>query len=238
MKRTLLARGTTIVAVAMIALAAYAAVEDFNLKRKPKVGDADAFKITAVFETDQGTVNLSQKRAEKVTEVKADGGFLIESITSETKISFGGQELPDQPEVKATVEMGPDGLAKTFTSDMPADASTYRIANLHGFKAPDGAVKIGDEIKYEIAADSKKGTPLVKSAYKVVGTEKIKDWDTIKLTFASEESGAETNSSIKGTIWINTIDGSLVKSEETWANVQPQGAPFPLNGKFTSERTK
>jgi hypothetical protein len=43
---------------------------------------------------------------------------------------------------------------------------------------------------------------------------------------------------MSGTLWLSTADGSLVKSDGKWTNVQPQGVPMPLTGKYTTERTK
>lgn len=240
MNTTLLTRTGTVLAAGIIALTAYAALDDLSLKRKPKVGDVSEFKVSAAFQTDQGEVLFGQKRVEQVTELKSDGGFVEKITSSETKISFGGQDLPEQPAVTGSAEVGPDGLIKTVTSDEPtvSDPANLRLYNLHAFKAPDGAVKVGDEIKFDIPADTKKGTPGVKCTYKVAGSEKVKDWDCAKLTFTAEETEGEAKSSIKGTAWISTADGSLVKSEEQWKDVQPAGAPFPVNGKYTVERVK
>lgn len=227
-----------IMAVGLFAIPALAGAEDITLKRKPAVGDVSEFKLTAVFQTEQGEVNFSQKRTEKVTEVKPTGGFVQTVTTSDTKISFGGQELPNTSEASGTSEIGPDGLVISIISQPASDASSYRIANLHSFKIPDSAMKAGDEIKFDIPADSKKGTPAVKSVYTVVGKEKVKDWDCVKFTFTSQETEGDPKSSVKGTVWLSSSDGSLVKAEEEWKDVQPAGAPFPVSGKYSTERTK
>lgn len=235
---TFASRAAITLAVGMIGLAAYATGDDIVLKLKPKVGDAYEYKASATFETDQGTLTFNQKHADKVTDVKADGGFVVKSSSSETKITFGGQELPGGNETVSTSEYGPDGLLKAITADPAPDASAYRIANLHGFKIPTGPVKIGDEIKFDIAADKTKGTPTVNAVYKVAGLEKVGDWDTVKLTFTAQEPDSDLKSAVKGTAWLNAADGSIVKMVEEWKNVQPNGSPFPLNGKYTVERTK
>ncbi len=111
------------------------------------------------------------------------------------------------------------------------------MANLHAFKAPETS-KVGDEIAFDVPADSKKGTPAVKCVYKVVGTEKVKDWDCVKLTFTCAETDGDQKSSVKGTIWLSAADGFPIKSTEEWKDVQPGGAPFPVNGTFSVERVK
>jgi len=237
MNRTSFVRIICIASAGIIALGAYAAIQDITLKRKAKAGDQQQFKVSAVFTTEQGDITFNQNRTEKVTAVKPDGGYVVEASSTDTKVVVAGMDMPS-PDTKDSSEIGPDGLVQTITSEMPVDASSYRIANLQAFKVPDAAVKIGDEIKFEIPADKKKETPPVKAVYTVVGMEKVKDWDTVKLTFTAEETEGLTKSSAKGTIWVSVVDGSMVKSEATWKDVQPTGVPFPLNGKFIIERVK
>lgn len=227
-------------AVGIVALTAYAAVQDLNLKFKPKVGDVSKYSVSATFQTPMGDVTFAQKRTETIAEVKPDGGYVAKATTSETQVTFGGQELPAQPEVSSTVEIGADGRVKSISSDGPAtsEASSVRLANLHAFEAPSTPAKIGDEIKYEIPADSKKGTPGVKAAYKVVGVEKVKDWDCVKLTFTSSETEGDPKAMVTGTLWLSTVDGAVIKSQEEWKDVQPAGAPFPVSGTFANERIK
>ncbi len=121
MNRTLTTRTMAVSAAAIIALAAWAAVDDISLKRKPKVGDVGEYKVSANFDTDQGAVTFAQKRVEKVTDVKADGAYVMDVNTSDTKITFNGADVGDQPETKVSEEVGPDGLVRTMTSDIPAD---------------------------------------------------------------------------------------------------------------------
>jgi len=238
MTRNILKRSGSILAAGLVALTAYAAVQDsVSLKRKPKVGDTFEYKASANFTMAQGEIGFSQEQTVKITEVKPEGGFVQESTNKNTKITFGGAEQPGPPESKSTSEYGMDGLLKSIKADTPADAASWRIANLHAFKRPDGDVKVGDEIKFEIPADSKRETPAMKAVFKVAGKEKVKDWDTVKLTYSTEETEGDMKSSIKGTIWLSTADGSMVKTDETWKDVQPQGAPA-LSGKYTVERTK
>ena len=88
--------------------------------------------------------------------------------------------------------MAQTGLLKKISADNDPGAFSYRIANLQpGFKFPEKAVKIGDEIKFEIAADKTKDTPGVKSVYRVAGLEKINGWDTVRFSFTAEEPDSD-----------------------------------------------
>ena len=183
MYRTSVMRAATVTAAGFVALTAFAGFQDVTLKRRPKVGDVAEYKVSARFKADQGEIVFGQKRVEKVTEVKPAGGFMVELSTSETKVSFGDQDMPERPETMGTEEIGADGLVRSVTADPPIDAANYRISNLHGFKAPDSSAMIGDEINFEIPLDTKKGTPAVKATFKGVSRERVKDWDTVKLAF-------------------------------------------------------
>jgi hypothetical protein len=114
----------------------------------------------------------------------------------------------------------------------------FRIASLASFQAPDEAKNIGDEITYSIPADKDHGMPAAKADFKVLALEKVKDWDTVKLSYSVAETEGDPKASSSGTLWISAADGSLVKSESTVTNVKPYGAPFPLTGKYNIERTK
>jgi hypothetical protein len=119
MHRTLISRtGAAFVAAGLFAISAYAAFQDIGLRAKPKAGDVRAYKVVATFQTEQGEISFNQNRKETIGEVKPDGGYTMKAITSDTKISFGGQELPEQPESTSTEEFGPDGMMKSFTADL------------------------------------------------------------------------------------------------------------------------
>ena len=222
---------------ALVAGSAIAGHDAISLKRKPKVGDVAEYSVNAQFDTDQGAIKFTEKQSEKVTDVKPDGDWVIEAASTNITVDIAGNQMnPDDN--KATTEFLPNGRVKTITVDPPAEADVYRVANLTAFEAPDEPKNIGDEIAYTVPADKDHGTPAYKADYKVVSLEKVKDWDTVKLSFTIEETEGDQKSSSSGTLWLSTTDGSVVKSESNWKNVQPQGVPFPLTGKFTLERTK
>jgi len=238
MIRTSLHRGVGFVLFVSLALSAVAGHDGFSLKRKPKVGDTEELTLTGTLDVGGGDAKLTGKETVKVTDVKPDGGYTESTDSHDTSVNMAGSDnaVPDKTE---TVTYGPDGsVMKIMDGDSEATDGGYRITNLTFFKAPDKPVAVGDDIKYTIPADKTKMTPGVSYDYKVVAAEKIKDWDTLKMTYTTAETDGDSKASTSGTVWVSTLDGSMVKSISKWTNVQMPGVPVPINGEFTIERTK
>ena len=232
----LLTRGLAVVLTGSLALAAIAGQDSLNVSRRPKVGSVAMYSVSANFDSPQA-ITFTQNQTQKVTAVQADGTYTLETVSSNVVVDFGGQTM-NPPDSTVTSTQTPTGRVIQIISEQAAGPATYRIAHLQTFEAPLTSVKVGDDIAYTIPADPKLETPAVKADFKVAGLEKIKDWDTIRLTFNSAETGSDAVSSMTGTVWVNVSDGLLVKSEGQWKDVQPEGVPFPLSGKYTMIRTK
>ncbi len=237
MTRALLGKSTALLLTALAGIAATSKADDFSLKPKPKSGDTAEYTVSAEFQADQGAIKFNEKMIQKITAVNADGSFVKTIASNGITIDIGGQVITPNDNSITEVFLA-NGHVKTITADAAVDAASYRIANLEAFQAPDTPVKVGDEIKFDIPADKTLGTPAATADYKVVGTEKVKDWDTVKLTYTSAETEGETKSSMSGSLWLNAADGSAVKSDGKWKDVQPPQSPFPLTGTYKVERTK
>jgi hypothetical protein len=223
--------------VSAVAVAAFAALDGVSLKPRPKAGDQRQYKVSAEFNSDQFQAKFSQDQLQKILDVKADGGYTVETTNTNTKIEVSGQSV-DGPEDKSTSTHEATNRVTKIEGSQAPDATVYRLARLNTFEAPDKTVSVGDTFDVTVPADSKLGTPAQKNTYKVEAMEKVKDWDTAKITFTHEETEGTDKSSIKGTVWINTADGSMVKNEGTWNNVHVTGVPTALNGTYKAERTK
>jgi hypothetical protein len=224
--------------VSALALVALAGQDQISLMRKLKVGDTAEYSIAAQFDGQGGTtIKFSSHEIQKVTAVQTDGGYTVQTDTKDQNVDLGDQTMtpPDTSEVSS---FSATGRITNIASDQDVSGAAYRIVHLQTFETPKDPVKVGDEIKYTVPADTKLDTPAVDADYKVEGLEKIQNWNTVKLTFKSEETAGDLKASMSGTIWVDAGDGGLVKSEGVWTNVQPPGVPFPLTGKYNLTRTK
>jgi len=224
--------------IGSLALSALAVHDGFILKRKAKVGDTEELTLTGTMDVGGGEAKLTGKESVKITAVKPDGSYTEQTDSHDFNFDLGGnsQAVPDRSE---TVAYGPDGTVLSIKDgDNDAGPEGYRLSNLTLFKATDKPLSVGDELKYNIAADKVKQTPGVSLDFKIVATEKVKDWDTLKMTFTSSETDGDSKASASGTVWVSTADGSLVKTDSKWVNVTMPGAPFPISGEFIVDRTK
>lgn len=239
MRRLAFIRRTLAIIVASgLLVAASASLDDIILKRRPKVGDTAQYTISAEFDSESGTIKFGEKETSKITDVSPDGSFKELVSASDITIEVPGIQIPAPPDSSYTAEYLASGLTKALTGEMAPDSSSYRLSHLNDFEAPDAPVKVGDVIKFDIPADKDKDTPAVHAEYTVAGFEKVGDWDTAKLTFSAKETEGTAPSTISGTVWISTADGSVVKMDGLWKDVQPQGVPMPLSGKYHMDRTK
>jgi hypothetical protein len=223
--------------VAALSVAALAVQDGISLKRQAKAGESVKYRLKADVEIQGMEANFSALVVEKVTKVESNGNIVLESVQSEGKVSFSGQEM-DVPGATQTYIYKPNGEVLEIKAEA-VDSSVYRTANLTAFIVSDKPVKVGDEWTTEIKKDEKTGAMAAKGTYKVEADEKIGDLECLKVKYSTKETeGGEAAATCEGFAWINKKDGSLVKSEGAWKNVPFPGAPGPINAKFTMVREK
>jgi hypothetical protein len=223
--------------VAAISVAAFAAQDAVSLKRVAKAGDTAKYRLKADVEVQGTEATFSALVTEKISKVESNGNYVVESAQTEGKIVFGGQEM-EAPASTQTFTYKPNGEVVEIKADS-VDSSVYRTAHLTSFIIVDKAIKTGDEWTHEVKKDEKTGAVAAKGTYKVEGSEKIGDFETFKIKFATKETeGGDTAAVCEGISWISKKDGTLVKSEGTWKNVPFPGAPGPINAKYSMTREK
>lgn len=223
--------------VAALSVAAFAVQDAISLKRAAKSGESIKYRLKADVEIQGMEAAFSTLVTEKVTKVESNGNYVLESAQSEGKVNLSGQEM-DVPGTTQTFVYKPNGEVVEIKAET-VDGNVYRTANLTAFIVTDKAVKVGDEWTHDIKKDEKTGTMPAKGTYKIEGEEKVGEFDTFKVKFATKETeGGESAASCEGTSWVNKKDGTLVKSEGVWKNVPFPGAPGPINAKYTLTREK
>ena len=102
---------------------------------------------------------------------------------------------------------------------------------------PGKEVNVGDTWTYDFKADAKTGAVAAKATFKVLGTEKVDKWDTLKIQATVKELDAD-GASAESVMWLSTTDWDAVKMESKWTNVPVSGAPAPVNAKVTINRVE
>lgn len=221
--------------LALAAFATAAAVQGFTIKRTPKDGEQLKFRLKADLEISGIQANLEGVTSEKTIKIDPDGTYTVESAQSDIKVLVQGQEIPSPPSPPQIVVYKADGSIAEIRGE-GIDANAYRVANLNAFFEPGKPVAVGESWVKELPADTKLGTPATKAEYKIVGEEKVSDYDTVKITSNVVETAGSDAASNVATIWLNKADWTQVKVEGKWTNAPIPGAPAPVNATYSLTR--
>lgn len=207
-----------LVALSVLAYAAQGVV----LKRTPKVGDKASYTVKGAMTVQGLDVALTGTSTEEVTKVD-DEKFTVKS-SSKMSVSVAGadQPLPDSSQETTTKLDGT--LVELLAEAKPGTPSAIRLGHLNTLFLSPKAVANDETWTLEGKRDEKLDTPAYKITYKLIGDEKIGKYDTYKITSEAAETEGAAPTKIKGTFWINKLDGNTIKShtEMTDAVFDPQ----------------
>lgn len=227
--RTLLPLG--LLAVSALALAAQA----MDLKWTPKVGDKATYKIVGNFDlAGIGEITLGGSRTETVKSVDADKIVTVSS--SKMTANAMGNEVP-VPESTETTTSKPDGtVLEVKIGDAAPTGGAMRLAHITMFVYPSKPVSVGDTWTTAAPKDEKLDLPGYKIEYKLVGEEKVGDWDAWKVTGKGSEVEGDTPTKVEATFWLDKKDGTIVRSlsqltDAVFPGPADQQIP-PLSGKM------
>ena len=203
-----------------------------NLQFSPKPGDKFKFKMSGRLAFFGNSGQITADILIVVTKVDNDRVFTMTSSQTNTEVASGGSTL-SLPDSFYTTVNKPNGELLELHVDK-TDAAAWRMMVLRRFIYPPSNVSVGDEWSCPFSADAKRGTVAAISTFKLEGLEKIGRRNTGKVKVTSQEIEGTDRASSDGYVWIDTSDGSVVKSEIYWRNAPtPQG---PISGKITIER--
>lgn len=212
--------------LASLALAAYDAV---TLKRVVTVGDKATYTLKVQVDVNGNTAELTSVTDREITKADADAYTIVNHVHDQ-KLSIGGNDV-DQPEgtTTAVYKLSGEPVSQSTPDGQPGD---LRMSNLDMLLLPAKPVSVGDTWSY----DGTKPVPFHVD-YKLVGDEKIGDWDCWKIEVKAKETQAD-GGAMESTVWIAKADGNKTKETAKLTNVFREGVPMPLNGTFTLLRTK
>jgi hypothetical protein len=215
-----------------ISAVALAAVDSVNLQFSPKVGDQFNYKMTGKLHIMGGTAQISADIHYKVTKVDNDRTYTMSSSQTNMVAAFGGQTINPSDTSNITVNKA-NGELLDFQSDI-TDAAAWRMMELKHFVYPPKRVSVGDTWTSTVTADPKRGTVAATAKFEVDSIEKIGGRETAKVMVDYKETEGAEPASSAGFVWIDTSDGSMVKSETNWTNAP--SAQGPIDGTIMLER--
>ena len=208
--------------------------DGFSLKRIPKVGAAVKFSMEATFQANGASGTLKAVLLEKTTGMDKDGNFTVQQSQLEASATYDSESIDVSARTPVTMTYKPNGQVTLIAGDL-TDANAYRMENLGSLLDPGKQVNVGDVWITEIKEDKSLGTHGVHTELKLIGEEKIGEFNTIKIKGMSKEDFGDSPATDDFTIWINKEDGSLVQLESKWTNAPFPGqtAPIPATIKMT-----
>ena len=220
----------TVLPLGILALTALAlAAQAMELKWTPKVGDKSTYKIDGTFEIEGiGEIKLGGSRTETITSVDADK--IVADSTSNMTANVMGNELP-VPATTESVTSKPDGtVIEIKANGTVVPSAGMRLAHVTMFAYPTKPVAVGDTWNVDVKMNEKLDLPGYKIEYKLVGEEKVANWDVWKVTAKGGETEGEAPSKVDATFWVDKKDGSVVRSLSKLTDIVfpgPEGQPIP-----------
>jgi hypothetical protein len=222
--------------VLIAALAALALAQDtFTLKRAPKTGDEHRFRIEMRGDFGGQSLEFTGIAIERVVRVEEDGTFHVEMAQEDTKVKFGESEFDVPPSPPETTVISADGLIKEIKGE-EEDPSAYRIGIVTLTPAPENPVKTGDKWTHTYKADGRTGAVAAKASFEVLGTERWRTFDTVRIKVDFEETEGDERMTATSTVWLDVRDFSVVRTESDIKNAPIPGAPEPVDLTLKIER--
>jgi hypothetical protein len=163
----------------------------------------------------------------KVAEV-TEKGAKIEATYKDAKMTFGGEDMPMEGELKAqTFEWGAFGIPVAYGSDAVADDDNP-IAGLEVFAfIPNLKATAGKEFTFTWAGDETK----IEGKGKLIATGRLYEEHVAKVEIELTESPkSDPAGKYEYTAYFNTESGKLVKAEGTYETESEE-----MGGKVTAE---
>jgi len=211
--------------------------EAYEIKRTPKAETIVRYTIEAKSTVQGQEVIFKATNTERVSAVAEKGNYSIESVQSGVEVQFAGQKIPTDQSMTETTTYDTKGDVVEIKGDN-VDSTNYRMANAVALHFPEDKVKPGEGWERKIEANEKKGIVEATASYKLTGTEKVDDLDTLKIDVTYRENKGEKPISCTGTLWIDSKDGSLVKGNLSLENAPLGLSPEPVSMTATITRQK
>ena len=179
--------------------------DTYALLWKPKEGEKTVYEFYLDYSDSSigGSVEASIEYV--VSDVSANGSYLIVSRSLGAILRLQGQEIKDDRLNESTAKFGYSGDLIEIQKGT-RDVERYRQALLTRFVAPPASVKLTESWSYERKKDRPKGLGACKVDFRLVSVSN----GQAHVSFTFTESGVESPMTAKGDWWIDTATGQPV----------------------------
>jgi len=214
-------------AACLLAVAAYAAQDTFNLSWKPKVGDSLKYKIDIKASMDMGgmmgDLNVGMVQTTKISKIE-DGKVVMDSSMGNMTLIVNGEDMSQM--------MGDQNMSMTSTynlagellsvkSDMGMGANQTRMENAYSMTYPNKDVKVGEKWSRVIKGNAE-GAVDATATFTVDGFETVGTERCVRIKGDFKETVGSAPMTCKSTVLIREKDGAAVKGTYVMTNVEFQ----------------
>lgn len=222
----------------MMALFAMAsgAQDSATLLRIAKKGDVLQFALNVKIEAPGASVVFTAVNTERVLEVDDKGLITVESTQSDVRLLLNGQALPTNEDNSVVVTKFKSTGEQVEVRSATRSPDDSRRGNMTALILPGNPLKVGDRWSHEFRADPKTGQREAKTEYEVLERVSVGAAQTMVIGYKFAEVGGDTPASATGKLWINVVDGTLVKLSAELKNAPIEQAGGAVDMKIDLSR--
>ena len=214
-------------AACLLAVAAYAAQDTFNLSWKPKVGDALKYKIDIKASMDMGgmmgDLNVGMVQTTKVTKIE-EGKVVMDSTMGSMTLVVNGEDMSQMmgdQNMSMTSTYNLAGELLSIKSETDMGGNHVRMENAYSMTYPNKDVKVGDKWTRTIKGNAE-GAVDATATFTVDGFETVGTERCVRIKGDFKETVGSAPMTCKSTVLIREKDGAAVKGTYVMTNVEFQ----------------
>lgn len=214
-------------AACLLAVAAYAAQDTFNLSWKPKVGDSLKYKVDIKASMDMGgamgDINVGMIQTSKVTKIE-EGKVVVDSSMGSMTLVVNGEDMSQMmgdQNMSMTSVYNLQGELLSIKGETGMEGAHARMENAYSMTYPNKEVKVGDTWTRTIKGNAE-GAVDATATFTVDGIETIGTDRCVRIKGDFKETTGASPMTCKSTVLIREKDGTAVKGTYVMTNVEFQ----------------
>ncbi|RYG22636.1 hypothetical protein EON82_16500 [bacterium] len=207
-----------------------------TLKRSPKPDDRASYAMKALIELPgQDGIRFTGTWNEKVRSVEA--GKVTTAVESRVSVDVLGIVRQSAMISSDRVETLDGALITASKVDPTLLFGVPRVDRLRSFYFPSGPVEIGNAWWHTSPANGDLKAPPSASYLKLEGEEKIGQRETWRASVDAHEVDDPNPVNVKGMLWLDKNDGSLVRGQWTIQGFVRDAQTPPMSARIEFSRT-
>jgi hypothetical protein len=207
-----------------------------DLLWRPKPGSTLAYAVDMEMTVEKDSFLFQTELGLKVVEVQADGAYVVESSTRNSRIKVGANTVAtdNTPARRETFT----AAGRRVDTSTDADPLSRVLSTVCEFGAPGKVVKSGAAWASQVAPDPKSGRPGSLSEYAFRGSELHDSAQLWRVDYRYKELTGDPAPAAEGVFHLDPADSSVASFSATIQNVKVDPATPPATLKVKMQRLK